>query len=101
MPREVCKSQGVLATSVASALLVAANPNREELTICNCAATAIDMFLGFQTAPATAVAPAAPTAVVNSGLRLGQGQSYTTTNYRGAVAVIAASGTPNATWLEL
>ena len=99
MPRDVCRSQGALtlAGSVSQAL-IAANPNRVELTVCNTGAGA--MFLGFQTAPASAGAPAAPTAVSASGLRLGAGQSYTTTNYRGAVAII---GTPAdvATWMEL
>lgn len=100
MPRDVCKSQGALTTSAGSTALVGVNASRAELTICNNDAS-IAVFLGFSVAPGTTGTVVAPTAVLNSGLRLGPGQSYTTTNYRGAVAVIPASGTPVVTWLEL
>jgi hypothetical protein len=92
MPRDVAKkSQGTLVLNGASQALVSANPSRTEITICNTAASNA-MWLAFSEAGATSTAAVTtPTAVANQGLRLGGGQSYTNTSYRGAIAILGTN----------
>lgn len=100
MARDYAKNgNGVLALNGSSQALVTANINRSELTICNTSATNA-MWLAFAVPPATPTGAAvAPTAAANTGLRLGPGQSYTTTTYRGPVAIFGTAA-DNATFVE-
>jgi hypothetical protein len=100
MARDYAKEgNGVLALSGASQSLVLANASRQELTICNTSG-ANAMWLAFAEPPATPTGAAvAPTAAANTGLRLGPGQSYTTTSYRGPVAIFGTAA-DNVTFVE-
>jgi hypothetical protein len=92
MPRDFAKTgNGALSLNGSSQALVVANPNRVELTICNPGGTNA-MWLAFGTPASTSSGTAvAPTAAANTGLRLGPGQTYTTTNYRGPVAILGTA----------
>lgn len=85
---DVAKTSGTANVTTASAVAVAANPSRLELTIVNNSDT--DVTLTFSTAPNVN-----PTAVAGSGIVLkANGGSYTTTSYIGAIAAIhAGTGT--------
>lgn len=70
--------------------VVAANPSRIELTICNDHATQV-VYLAL-----------GATAVASQGIRLnGAGGSYTTTAYTGAVRAISVGGTSVVTVTEV
>lgn len=75
---------------VASAQLVAANPDRVEITICNDHATnVVYLSLG-------------GTAAVGSGIRINAaGGSYTTAAYTGAINAIASGATTTVTISEV
>jgi hypothetical protein len=59
------------------------------------------MWLAFSGPPASSTsAVVAPTAAASTGIRLGPGQSYTTTNYKGAVAILGTAA-DTATYVEI
>lgn len=79
---------GTLSTS--SGLLVASNPNRRSIILCNDDA-AIVVYLGFGVP-----------AVLNSGLRLGPGQvSPPILDWAGDIFALSVSGTPKVTFVEV
>lgn len=78
------------ATSTTSSTVVASNPQRVEVTICNDDATNI-VYLGLGT-----------TAIASKGVRLNAaGGSYTTQAFTGAINAVAAAGTPTLTIVEI
>lgn len=91
MPRDVAREgNGALALTGGSQALVAANPNRAQITICNPAASNV-MWLAYSDPPGTTGTVVAPTAAANTGIRLGPGQSMVETVYRGAIAILGTA----------
>lgn len=88
---DTAKNPGsTVSVGVADGALVASNPARLELTICNDHATQI-VYLSL-----------GGTAVINSGIRLNAaGGSYTTNAYTGAVRAIASGATTGVTITEI
>lgn len=79
-----------VSVGTSSATVVAANPNRVEVTICNDHATQI-LYLAL-----------GPTAVVNTGIRVNAaGGSYTTTSYAGIITAVASGAATTATFTEI
>lgn len=101
MPRDFARNgNGALTLNGSNQVLVQANPSRAELTVCNPGATNA-MWLAFGAAPSSPTAAAvAPTAAANTGLRLGPGQAYTTTTFRGAIAILGTAA-DTVTFVEL
>lgn len=79
-----------VSVGVASGVLVAANPDRVELTVCNDHATQI-AYLRF----------GASAAVLNQGIRLGTGQVFTTSAYTGEIRAIATGAATPVTIVEV
>jgi hypothetical protein len=82
-------SQGAVSVGTSSGVLVPANGDRVELTICNDHATQV-VYLSL-----------GGTAVANQGIRLGPGQFYTTNAYTGAVSAIATGAATGVTFAEV
>lgn len=87
----VAKNAGAaVSVLTSSTALVAANPNRREVTVCNDHATQV-VYLSL-----------GGTAVANQGIRLNAaGGSYTTNAYTGAIAAISVGGTSPVTVTEV
>lgn len=101
--RDLAKPADSAAAGVASSVVVGTNTNRITLTISNTDATNT-VYLAFQSALPVNGAPIAkgdtttaqrPVAVVGKGVYLPPGQTFSTNDFSGAVAAIAAAGTPN------
>lgn len=91
MPRDVAREgNGTLTLTGVSQPLVIANPNRAQITICNPSASNA-MWLAYSDPPGTTGTVVAPTAAVNTGVRLGPGQSTVETIYRGAIAIFGTA----------
>lgn len=82
-------TQGAVSVGTSSGVLVPANGDRVELTICNDHATQI-LYLSL-----------GGTAVASQGIRLGPGQFYTTNAYTGAVSAIASGAATGACFAEV
>lgn len=97
MPVMEAKLSTVISVGTGSTAILAANPGRQELTIvCGGTAGADPVFLEFQTVPNVA-----PTAVLTEGVMLNRGGgSYTTNNFKGAIAGITTTGAVNVSVLE-
>jgi hypothetical protein len=91
------KTSGTGTVGGTTALLVAGNISRRELTIVNDHATQL-VYLAINTTDGTST----PTAALNSGLRLNAaGGSWTTNAYKGPVAAIASGASTGVTVLEI
>jgi hypothetical protein len=84
------EGSGSVSIGGSDASLVAANPARAEITICNDHATQI-LYLAL-----------GETAVLNKGIRLNAaGGSYTTTAFTGEIRAIATGAATVATYVEI
>jgi hypothetical protein len=93
--RDRAKTSGSATVGTTSAVIVADNPNRLQLTITNDHATQI-VYLAFATSSAS------PTAVSGSGVRLSAaGGQFTTNSYTGPVAAIASGAGTGVTITEM
>lgn len=101
MPVSEARLSTVISVGTGNTVILAANPGRQELTIVAQGtgpfAGADPIFLEFQTVPNVA-----PTAVVGEGVMINRGGgSYTTNNFKGAIAGITTTGACNVSVLEL
>lgn len=95
----LAKTSGPATVTGSTALLVASNISRRELTIVNDHATQI-VYLALNTADGSGATT--PTAALNAGIRLNAaGGSWTTNAYKGPVAAIATGAGTGVTVAEI